>query len=231
MSTTYATAKLKVQRDLDLEEETFIQAEEFLEYFNESKREAEAEVLGIFEDYLLTKANLALVNGTSIYNIPSEIYSTKIRGIIYQTSSIIYEIKRIRSAKKFLERAYLRDANPTDYYQYILLNGSTSGIQIELSPASRETSSTNVTIWYLRTVTEITEDGDIIDADIPESLNFMYAYVKGKCKQKENAGVMPPDAAQELEQQRMLLVNTLSNAVPDDDNEVEKDLSFYREMS
>lgn len=230
MSTLYSDAKLKVERDLDLEEEIFIQDAEMLEYFNEALREAEAEILGIYEDYFLTRAYLPLVLGTDLYSLPSGIYEDKMRGIIYDNGDIIYEIKRIRTPKKFLDRSYLRNADPTDYYQYIVVNSSASGTQIEFSPASKETSSTNVRIWYLRTVDAVVNDSDIVDKDI-RFINFIYAYVKGRCKQKENAGVMPDDARGELEQQRKLMVETLTNRIPDDDNENIKDLSFYTEMS
>lgn len=231
MSVLYSDAKAKVERDLDLEDEEFVQDSEMLEYFNEALREVEAEVLGIYEDYLLDSAPLALISGQSKYNLPTGIYAHKIREIIYNSGPIIYEIKRIRGAKKFLERALIRDADPTDYYQYIILNNSTNGIQIELSPASKETSSSNVEVWFLRKVDPIVLDTDIVDKDVPECINFVYAYVKARCKQKENAGTMPSDAAMEVEQQRKLLVETLTNMVPDDDNEVLKDMSFYNEMS
>lgn len=232
MSTDYYTAKRKVERDLDLEEENFIQPEEMLEYFNEALREAEAEVLGIYEDYLLDNAPLELVLGQAKYDLPSGIYSSKIRAIIYNSNNnIIYEIKRIRGAKKFLDRALIISADPTDYYQYIMLNNATNGIQIELSPPSKEDSTENVTVWFLRTVTPILINEDIVDKDIPESINFLYAFVKGKCKQKENGGVMPQDAQAEIDQQRKLLIETLTNAIPDDDNEVIKDLSIYQESS
>lgn len=227
---TYLQASTKVIQDLDLEDETFIQASELLGYFNEGIREAEAEILTIYEDYFLTNTTLALVNGTAIYNLPAGIYASKIRAIIYNNQSIIYEIKRIRTAKRFLERALIRYQDPTDEYRYILLNNSVSaGVQIELSPASKETSSSNAVIWFIREVSEVALSTDVID--IPEFINFIYAFVKGKCKQKENAGVMPADAAQEIEQQRGMMTSTLSNRVPDDDNEVTKDISFYQESS
>lgn len=231
MSTTYLAFKTKVEEDLDLQEEQFISDDELLGYTNEGLREAEKEYLTLYEDYLLDNANLALVTGTSKYSLPTGIFANKIRGIIYSSNSIIYEIKRIRSSKKFLERAYIRNENPTDYYSYIILNSSANGIQIELSPPAKETSSTNVTIWFIRKVDEIDADSDVVDKDLPECINFLYAYVKGKCKQKENAGTMPQDAAAEIEQQRKMLVDTLTSMVPDDDNKVEMDLSVYEEMS
>lgn len=232
MSTEYSAAVAVVEQELDLEEENFIQDSEMLEYFNKGRREAEAEVLGIYEDYLLSSADLALTIGDSRYDLPDGIYASKIRGIVYNNGSIIYEIKRIRGARKFLQRALLRDADPTDSYKYIMVNDETDGIQIELSPASKETSSTNVQIWFLRKVLELTGDDDeIVDAEIPESINFIYAYVKGQCLKKENGGIMPPDAQSEIDHQRQLLVSTLTNMIPDDDNEVIQDLSAYDEMS
>lgn len=231
MSVTYTNALAKIERDLDLEEEDFIQASEIMEYFNQAKRASEKIVLEIYEDYLLDSANLALVNGTSKYSLPSGIFAHKIRSVVYSNGSIIYEISRIRSSRKFLERALILNSNPSDYYQYIILNNSSSGIQIELSPASKETSSTNVTIWYLRKVDEITTGADIVDKDIPESIDFIYAYVKGKCKEKENGGVMPQEAAQEIEMEKQTLIDTLTNMVPDDDNTVIGDMSIYDEMS
>ena len=229
--TLYSTAKLKIEKDLDLEDEEFVQPSEMMEYFNDGLREAQQEVLTIYEDYFLTKAYLPLVNGTSTYSLPSDIYANKIRGIIYQNSDLIYEIKRIRTPHKFLDRHILRFEDPTDYYTYILLNDSTSGFQIEISPVVKETSSTNVTIWYLRDIAMIDSDSDYVDKDIPECLNFIYAYVKAQCLKKENGGIMPDDARASLEQQRKLLVDTLTNMIPDDDNEIIKDMSFYEEIS
>lgn len=227
----YSDAKLVVEKELDLEEENFIQDSEMLEYFNKARREAEAEVLGIYEDYLLDKAPLPLVLGQDRYDLPTGIYASKMRGIIYDNGSVLYEILRIRSAKKFLERGAIRTADPIDYYRYIMLNTAANGIQIELSPPSKETSATNVYIFFLRKIPDLVLDTDIVDAEIPESLNFIYAYVKRLCKQKENAGVIPPDAQAEEDKQRALMVETLTNMIPDDDNEVIKDMTIYYEMS
>lgn len=231
MSTVlYSAFKTKVQQDLDLEEENFVQATELLGYTNEAIREAEAEILTIYEDYFLTNSNLVLVNGTSLYALPTGIYASKIRGVIYNNGSLIYEIKRIRTPKKFLDRALMLYANPSDEYSYILINASAAaGTKIEFTPPSKETSSTNVVIWYLREVAEVTGATDPID--IPEFINFIYAIVKGKCKQKENGGVMPGDAVAEIEQQRKMMVDTLSTRIPDDDNEITRDISWYQESS
>lgn len=230
MSITYAQALLKVEQDLDLEEEIFIQGTEMLGYFNEAIRDCEAEILTINEDYFLTNALLPLVLGTALYALPTGIYASKIRSIIYSNGTIIYPIERIRTPRRFLDRALLLYASPTDYYQYLLFNPSAAvGAQIEITPPSKETSSGNVTIFYIREIAEIVLTTDLID--IPEFINFIYAFVKGRCKQKENAGVMPGDAQTEIDIQRKMMVDTLSNRVPDDDTEIVKDISAYQESS
>lgn len=232
MATLYSTAKTKIEKDLDLESEDFVQDEEMLGYFNEAIREAEAEVIGIDPDYFLTSTYLPLEFGESLYGLPNGIYAKKIRSIIYNNGSLVYEIKQIRGVKKFLERADLIIANPTNIYQYMVLNDSDEGFQIELSPPSKETSASNVRIWFVRKVAELTGVGEeYIDKDIPECTNFVYSYVKGKCKQKEAGGEMPADARAEIDKQRQIFVDSLSTPIPDDDNEVLKDTSIYEESS
>lgn len=227
----YSDAKTVVEKELDLEEEDFVQDAEMLEYFNKARRTAEAEVLGIYEDYLLDNAYLPLVLGQSKYNLPTGIYASKMRGIIYDNGSIIYEIKQVRSAKKFLERALLKTANPTDYYRYIILNNAATGIQMEITPPSQEDSATNVQIWFLRKIPDLVLDTDFVDKEIPESINYIYALVKGYCKQKENGGVMPDDSKQEIAMEKVLMIETLTNMIPDDDNTILQDHSIYDEMS
>lgn len=231
MATTLSQFRSKIEVDLDLQEETFITSSEITGYVNEALREAQREVLGIYEDYFLTKANLAITLGVSTYSMPSDIYANKIRGVIYDNSNEIYEIKRIRTPHKFLDRHLLRNDDPTDYYMYIILNDATSGFQIELSPAAKETSANAVTLWYLRDIATISSDSDVIDKDIPECIDFMYAYVKGQCLKKENSGLMPPEAQEQIERQRRLLVDVLTNMVPDDDNKIVQDQTWYKETS
>jgi hypothetical protein len=231
MATTLSQFRSKIEVDLDLQEETFITSSEITGYVNEALREAQREVLGIYEDYFLTKTNLALSIGVSTYSMPSDIYANKIRGMIYDNNYNIYEIRRIRTPQKFLDRHLLRNDDPTDYYMYIIINDAVNGFQIELSPAAKETSATAITLWYLRDISVIASDSDVIDQDIPECIDFMFAYVKGQCLKKENSGLMPPEARDEIERQRKLLVDVLTNMVPDDDNTIIKDTTYYRETS
>ncbi len=230
MATTYTAFKAKVQQDLDLEDEVFIQATELLGYTNEGLREIAKDVLTIYEDYFDCSAYLTLVTGTSTYSLPTGIFSRKIRSILYKDGVAPYEILEIKGSDKYMRRALLQMDTAANY-QYMIINTSASGPQIQLSPTSRESSSTTVEINFIRTITALTTGSDNVDKDIPECENFLYAYVKGKCKQKENAGSMPPDAQAEIDMQKKLLIDTLSVAIPDNHNELEKDVSSYQESS
>jgi len=216
-----------VLQDLDLEEENFIQDTEMLGYFNEAIRDAKTTIDSIYKDYFLTSYPLPVTTGTAKYTIPSTV--GKIRGFEYNNNNLIYPIKQFRDWNKFLKRDLMVNANPDFWYRYLLLNPSPGVYQIELSPPAKETSS-NFIIWHLRPVVELT-GSDTDPIDLPEFVNFIYAFVKGKCKQKENGGIMPPDAQSEIDRERQLMVDNLTDRVPDYDNEVEKDLSIYYEHS
>jgi hypothetical protein len=234
---TYLELKTKVETDLDLQQNSIISAPEMLGYCNEAIDEAEAEIhkLGIEDIYFLSYANLALTNGIAEYNLPADIYANKIEGVIYKNGVNIYEVKRLRARRKFLELAEI-NAQPssTDLYQYLLINRSrpdplvpTSGRKLQLIPAAQETS-TNITLWYIRNAASMSADTDTLD--IPEFANFIISFMKCRCLQKEG-DPRAPDEVAVLAQQRKLMIDTLTEMVPDGDTEIEQDLSHYQEMT
>lgn len=226
---TLAQIRAKIEQDLDLEEELFIPTNELDGYINEAIDEAEANIHTIYEDYFLTSTPLALVTGTSDYPLPSNIYANKIRGVQYANGSTVFRITQIRDNEKFETAALVNMSQSTDFYRYILVNDSASaGIKLRLFPAAKETSASNVTIWYLRNANTLSATTD--KCDIPEFINFIYQYVKVRCYEKEghpNLGA----ALTRLDQQKQLMVETLTAMVPDGDSLIEQDLSYYREHS
>jgi hypothetical protein len=231
---SFADIRTKVERELDIEVEDFIQPDEFIGYVNDGIDEAEAEIhkLGIEDEYFLTKSNLALVTGQSEYTLPTDIYANKIRAITYRNGSIIYTIKRMRMSGKFEQIEHILQYNQsTDYYKYILLNPSAAaGIQLYLLPPSLETSSTNVTMWYIRNANRWLTD-ETAFCDLPEiAVNFLEAFVHWRVFDKEQH----PGVGEKLNamvQKKQLMVETLTNMVPDEESEIEKDLSLYQDIS
>jgi hypothetical protein len=223
----WAQIKSKVQKDLDIEDEVFVTATELMSYCNEAIDEAEAEIHDLYEDYFLNKATITLVQGTSDYALPSDIYAQKIRRIIYQNGSTIYTVSRMKDWQKFEQKA-ITDLYPgTNWYSYLLINASSAGPMISFVPTAQE-SGAFITVWYLRNSTRITDDTSI--CDIPEFINFIYQYIKCRVYEKE----MNPNAQAAiaiLQSQRELMQGTLASMVPDADNSIEMDLSIYREHS
>jgi hypothetical protein len=219
---TWADLKAEIKKDLDLEEEIFIDDTELMSYGNKGLDECEADIHTLYEDYYLRTANITLVNGTALYSLPTDIYGNKIRLLQYDDGTTKYEIKRILDLRKIADI----DSN-SDYSYFIVNTDVTTGIQIKLVPASRESSTTTVTIYYLRNAERITSDASKID--IPEFKMFLYLYVKCKCAEKEQHPLLQ-NWIDELQAQRQKMRETLADMVPDDAG-LEADMSFYYEMN
>lgn len=219
-SPTYADLKAYLQKELDLEDETFITAQEFMDYFNEAVDMIEASIHNIYEDYFLTNTSLSILNGQAAYNLPTDIYAQKIRKILYNDGGAYkYEIKRV---KKLEETMFIQTP---DLYSYVLTNDASAGLKITLFPTP-VADQPYVTIWYIRNAKRFTSNTDV--CDIPEFTNVLVQFVRWKCMSKEGH----PDTVQALEdlgRMKQEMVDTLTARVPDEDNFVLKDMSFYRD--
>ena len=207
----------KVKNDLDLNDEQFITSDEFEGYLNAGINRAEQLIHGIYEDYFLESANLSLTTDSSLVTFPTNIFAHKIRTISYVNGETKYEITRLRDIKQL---PYI-DSNSN--YRYMITNTLAAGPQIKIYPASRETSSTNVTAWFIRNAKVITDAADTVD--IPEAQNFILTYMKVQCLAKE----MHPNLtlmAQQLEKEEQELIGILSGMVPDEDTNIRMDQSL-----
>ena len=228
---TWGEIRAKIERELDLEDEDFVRAEELLEYANEAIDEAESEIHTLYEDYFLKSADIPVVALDETFSIPTylpDIYGDKIRRIIFQTSgaATTYTVNRLKDWKKFEFKAVADTGTTTDLYQYMLVNQTAGLPQIMLVPVSRESGTLKV--WYLRNANRLSVDADV--CDIPEFVNFIFAHMKVKVMGKEgNPGY--PAALERLEAERARMTSTLSARTPDADNEIELDTSAYEEMS
>lgn len=227
---TYLELKQKVERDTDTEAEIFIQPEEMLGYFNEAIDEVELEVKGLYEDYFLDRDTLTLVSGTSEYALPSKIYAHKIRRILYRNGSRVYVVRRVRDWKKFeyleVNKIYSTSGSDANEYSYFVINSTAGAPRILFTPDVSE-DGTFITIWYLRQANRLETNTDVLD--VPEAANFVLQHVKTRIYEKE-AHPMLEKAMADLEKERNLLRDILATMVPDADNEIEMDLSFYEEM-
>jgi hypothetical protein len=148
---------------------------------------------------------------------------------MYQNGETIFPIKRVRDWKKFERMALLKQYPATVEYNYIIKNPSAAdGVKLVLIPASRETSSSVVTIWYLRNANRMTLPTSI--CDIPEFTSFVIQFMKCRIQEKEGHPNMAT-SFQILESLRNQMRDTLRDMVPDQENQIELDMSTYEEMS
>ncbi len=220
---TYGEMRDKVQNDLDLEDELFITAEEMLGYFNEAIDEAEAVIHDLYEDYYLSTAAIALVNGTQDYAFPADIYAVKIRTVVYANGSQKYEIKRWRGPLSEIQHIQAGED-----YVYLPINTTAGGYKLRLLPTSRETSASNVSIYYIRNAAQLVDTDDV--CDLPElAINFVLQAVKQRCYEKEGHPTTLK-AISDTERLKTALIESLENMVDDENDEIRKDVSFYEDF-
>jgi hypothetical protein len=218
---TWGTIKSEVQAENDLAEETFVNDAELLQYGNSALEDIEKEIHTLNDKYFAAEANISLVDGTSTYSLPADIYANKINAIIYDDGSTAYEIKEIKSLKE------LPAVEDEDQYRYRIINNAATGQQIKLYPASRETNSSYVTIYYRRKVALFEDDDTVLD--VPEGKDFVKQYVTDKVVNKER---MTPDAPESaaLQSKRKKLLDSLENQIDDDNTDVVVDTSYFGEF-
>lgn len=229
---TYDEAKEKIEDELDLREENFIDDDELMGYFNDAIDKAEAQIhkLSIEDEYFTKSAPITLVAGEGDIALPSDIYANKIRSIIASEDGEIYLVTRLRGQSKFTRYADLIANDPDANYRYLLANASAAeGAKIMLAPLARDSSASIMTIWYIRNANRITTGTDVFD--VPEAMNFIFAYVRAMCRSKENQGHMLPEDASIVLSEMADLVETLTEQVPDEDTTVVQDLSHYEEST
>lgn len=118
---------------------------------------------------------------------------------------------------------------------YFVIAGSNGLIQIasSLANALANTPITLTTVGTVYMTLQVAATQNIVNAvliDIPEFATFIMQWVKCRCYEKE--GDPRLDAASAvLVQQKKQMVDTLTNSIPDDDDEISPDFSSYNEMS
>ena len=224
---TYAELLAKVQMDLDIEGETFVQPDEMLGYANEAIDDCERIVKGVYPDYFLDKDTITLVSSTLEYALPTRCYAHKIRRMIYRNGGEVYTIPRIKDWRKFetyeVEQTGSGSSHITGYF---ILN-STAGAPRILFPQVN-VSGAYIQVWFIRQANRLVATTDVLD--IPEAANYVMQHMKARAYEKEghpNLGL----ALAALGALRTDLEGDLAEMIPDADNALEMDTSFYEDMT
>lgn len=224
---TFQSMEAKLKDDLDLNEETFIQDDEMQGYFNEAVAMIQHQIHTLAEDYLLAQAVIPVISGDQEIQLPTNIYANKIRKIQWLLNeSEKYEVLPIKNLNDI---PWIDSQDP---YQYILLNNgvtniNTIGTVAKFYPAIRSTSSSALTIYYIRTANTYVDSTSV--CDIPEWSNVIIQYVRYKCTNKEGH----PNAMNEKADLDQLIKNmneALASRTMDENNRLALDsrtLSSY----
>ena len=225
---TYLEIRTKVRKDLGIEQEDFISAEEMIGYCNMAIDDAESEIHAIYEDYFLSDGIFSLVNGTAEYSLPEDIYANKIRAIIFNDGQHVYPIKRFSNMANLFEAIEGDKNSSNSSYMYHLKNRSAvEGVKVILTPTPKVDKTDAVTMYYIRNSNRMVDDTSL--CDIPEFVDYVIQFMKVRCYEKEghpNLGT----ALSMLEYKKMNMINTLSNMVPDEGTLIDSDPSFYWDM-
>lgn len=220
--------KSKIERDLDLEGENFVTATEMLGYANEAIDEVEKHIHSLCEDYFLTRSVVTLVSGQEEYDLPTDIYAMKIRQIVYRNGAQVWKLERIKNWSKFigyeLEKSFF---TATQHYGYFILNQTAGSPKLLLTPTPQEAGA-YLQLWYIRNANEMIDDTSV--CDIPEAVNWVMAYMKMKCMEKELHPNLPK-AVQDVETFKADAIKILSEMYPDNENVVEADTRLYDDMN
>lgn len=234
---TFQSIFEEIQTAGDIEAEELVSEAETVLFINEAIDLIEAEIhkLNVEDDYFLVSTPVSLVAGTSEYALPSDIYASKIRGIVYKDgNNRTYQVKRLRGRNVF-ERAINSNINVsnTEWYSYLLMNNVSAtgdGRKMKFYPTPYETGSL-LTMWYVRNAASCPGDQATRTTnvcDIPEFYSIIVAYAKMKIFQKE-LNPQADIATTEFQMKLQSMKETLASMVEDTDNLVDMDFSFYGE--
>lgn len=225
---TYAEIKGKVFRDLEMEGETFVSDIELLGYANEAIDEVERQIHMLCEDYFVTRTTIGLVSGQEAYDLPSDIYGLKIRQITYKNGTDVWRLHRLKNWRKF-DNYEIEQVNSTGtrQYGYFILNSVPGQPKIILAPTPAETGQ-YLHLWYIRNANTLVDDTSI--CDIPEAANYVIAYIKMRCMEKE----LHPNlqkAVADVDRERADTIAVLSEMYADNETEIEPDFRLYNDMT
>lgn len=217
--------------DLDLQEEDFVTETDLNRFINEAIEEAESEIHTIYEDYFLSETDaIAITSGQEYVDYPSDVFANKIRKIVFaenlSESAETFEVKRIKNLAKAKLDEIVDQSQSYPVLHWTPINKAGIGRKIRIFPKSSR--SGYLYIFYIRNAAKLVNDTDVCDID--EFERFIVQYVKTRVYLKDG----DPRASDSLaleERFRKNMVESLTDAVPDENNELEQDTEFYEDSN
>lgn len=220
----------QVKGDLDLDEETFVSNADLNRWINDAISLAEAEIHTLYEDYFLAEETIAAVSGQALYDYPSDIYANKIRKIIFRagasSDTSVHEVRRIRNLINAKEQDLYNTTSTTALLSWSPINDATSGRKIRVFP--KQSRDGFFDTFYIRNAKRLALDTDVCDID--EFELYIVQYTKTQAYLKDGDPRAADSSALESSYKNTMVL-TLSNMVPDNNNEIEMDISHYEDSA
>jgi hypothetical protein len=222
---------MQIQRELDIEDEEFVQPQELIEYFNSAIRLVESEIvkMGLRDNYLRSEAYISTVSGQQDYTLPADIIDAKIRKLVYRENNTIYTLKPLKTEQAYEAEDTLNLYTSSDYYYYMVYKVGFE-YKLRLVPKPVRSVTNAIRIIYWKDLNRYTVDAD--ECDVPEiCYEYIMSYVRLRVYLKE------PNASAGGEQQMLaslleLMRETLQGQVADPEMDlIDQDLSHYGESS
>lgn len=229
---TFGELNTELINELDLQDETFIDAPELMRLWNRAVGIAEGHLitLGLRDKYLLGRVKVDLTKGFEEISLPDAVYGNKIIKIIYQVGSTIYTVKPLDSKDMFENYALLNQVSTTDIYRYMITHTNPGQEKLLIVPTPYTTQANALTIWFARNANRYFLDTDI--CDLPTlAYEFLNTYVTEKVYKKESH-VNYEEAKNDRIEKEQLMQSVLSGQIADNEmSKVDMDISAYQESS
>lgn len=219
---TWGEAREKIEEKHDLvEEPDFLSEGELIGYFNDAIDSCEQHFIKL-PDYFLASSSITLTAGTRDYDLPSDIYATKIRNIWHDQED--YRVKHLKE----LKHAALHAENQGAEMKFLIINNAGAKPKLRLIPTP-DTSGHTLTVDYIRNATRLTEDGgDDQEIDVPEAMGYIFAFVDRCIYEKEKNTFMIQKAEDMITKMETQLTDALATRIDDEDyNQIDPDIDLY----
>lgn len=219
-----------ISEEMEIADEDFVTKDRCRKWFNDGIDDAEAKINRTNQEYFLTYVPPAAFEaGIDAYDLPENIYGSKIRDVVVNNGQRAYSATRLDDLKKFIEyrNSRITPATTDEDLAYFLVNESETGPRIIWSPVPSETTW-SYEYWYYRNANRLEDDEDI--CDIPEFATYCFQWCRERIEWKRRPGSPAHMAAiAKLKELEDTMITTLQDMVVDGTQEIDQDIHHYEE--
>lgn len=207
----------KIQRDLELHAEIFVQPDDIKSFVNDAIDDAEESIIDSFSDFFITFQDYVVEAGDSYLDFPTDVYEMRTRGLYFDRAQFdqtrVYHGNWYKIKKISLET--IATVNSNDFYQYRNINTQASGPRIHIFPSIREDSTGRFRLWYIRKANRLDELTDVLETGLRPQ--YIISHAKVAVLQKEGSDMLPLEI-EKLGKQEKKMLDSLSRVADDDED-------------